>query len=42
MEIVSLAERPDLVPAMWQLPNDWPAFMMNEPNVWVHHGLRQR
>lgn len=29
--IVNLAERPDLVGAMWAMHNDWPAFMQEDP-----------
>jgi GNAT superfamily N-acetyltransferase len=29
--VVTLAERPDLVGAMWSMANDWPAFMRNDP-----------
>ncbi len=31
MEIVTLAERPDLLDAMWALRSTWPAFMLNDP-----------
>jgi len=39
VEIISLAERPDLIPAMGQLPNDWPAFMMNDPHGDIYYPL---
>lgn len=39
MEIVSLAERPDLVGAMWSLPNDWPAFMNSDPHGDIYYPL---
>jgi GNAT superfamily N-acetyltransferase len=29
--IVTLAARPDLIEAMWDMPNSWPAFMMQDP-----------
>ena len=29
--IVTLAERPDLIPAMWSMQNPWPAFMLHDP-----------
>ncbi len=29
--IVSLAERPDLEGAMWDMPNDWPLFSLEDP-----------
>ncbi len=31
MRIVSLAERPDLIDAMWNMPNMWPTFMLHDP-----------
>ena len=31
LQLVSLAERPDLVDAMWGMPNLWPPFMTNDP-----------
>jgi len=31
VEIVTLAERPDLLDAMWALRSTWPAFMLNDP-----------
>ena len=31
LEIVTLAERPDLVDAMWSMHNPWPEFMRNDP-----------
>ena len=31
VEIVSLAERPGLVEAMWAMPSSWPAFMLQDP-----------
>ncbi|TWE10287.1 N-acetyltransferase [Rudaeicoccus suwonensis] len=30
MRFVTLAERPDLVPAMWQMGNNWPTFMQQD------------
>jgi hypothetical protein len=34
--VVTLAERPDLVEAMWEMPNTWPPFMLEDPvaEVW--------
>ena len=29
--IVTLAERPDLIPAMWSMPHTWPAYMLEDP-----------
>jgi len=29
--IVTLAERPDLVEAMWSMPSTWPTFMLKDP-----------
>ena len=31
MQIVSVAERPDLAGPMWHMPNDWPEFMHHDP-----------
>ena len=31
VDVVTLAERPELVPAMWSMQNSWPAFMMEDP-----------
>jgi GNAT superfamily N-acetyltransferase len=36
LEFVTLAERPDLVEAMWSMPSPWPEFMRNDP---VSNGL---
>jgi len=30
VEFVSLQERPDLLPAMWSVPNPWPRFMLQD------------
>ena len=30
-EIVALDDRPDLIGAMWDMPNNWPEFMLNDP-----------
>lgn len=30
-EIVALDDRPDLIDAMWNMPNHWPEFMLNDP-----------
>jgi hypothetical protein len=32
MRVVSLAERPDLIDPMWNMPNLWPPFMLHDPN----------
>jgi hypothetical protein len=32
MRYVTLAERPDLTPAMWRMANDWPRFMLHDPH----------
>jgi len=29
--IVTLADRPDLVEAMWAVPSSWPPFMLQDP-----------
>ncbi len=29
--IVTVAERPDLIEAMWEMPNPWPPFMLADP-----------
>lgn len=31
MRILSLRERPDLIEAMWNMPNPWPRFMLEDP-----------
>ena len=31
MRYATLAERPDLVSAMWRMGNDWPEFMQHDP-----------
>ena len=31
MELLSLAERPDLTEPMWNMPNPWPEFMTKDP-----------
>lgn len=31
LELVTLAERPDLVDALWSMPNPWPEFMRHDP-----------
>ncbi|MEA2356393.1 MAG: hypothetical protein QOD61_2522, partial [Solirubrobacteraceae bacterium] len=28
---VTLAERPDLIEAMWSMPNTWAPFMLQDP-----------
>jgi GNAT superfamily N-acetyltransferase len=37
--VVTLAERPDLVGAMWSMPGTWPPFMLEDPvaGVWFEH-----
>ena len=40
--IVSLAERPDLEDAMWNMPNTWPAFMLQDPVAEQFFGLLPR
>ncbi|MEA2023750.1 MAG: N-acetyltransferase [Actinomycetota bacterium] len=48
MEIVTLAERPDLEDAIWDLTTVWPRFMLEDPianlyygnlNAWFEHSL---
>lgn len=48
MEIVTLADRPDLADAHWSLTTGWPRFMLQDPiadlyysqlDVWSHHVL---
>ena len=29
MPVVSLAERPDLIDSMWNMPSPWPTFMLH-------------
>lgn len=31
LTVVTLAERPDLIEAMWDMPSLWPAFMLQDP-----------
>jgi len=38
MSIVTLAERPDLIEAMWAMPNPWPEFMRNDPVAEIFYG----
>lgn len=38
MRYVTLAERPDLTPAMWRMANDWPRFMLHDPHGDVFFG----
>jgi GNAT superfamily N-acetyltransferase len=38
MEIVSLAERPDLVEAQWDLTSVWPEFMLHDPVGDLYYG----
>ena len=37
--MVTLAERPDLIEPMWQMPNTWPEFMLHDPvaDVYFDH-----
>ena len=35
LAVVSLAERPDLEPALHQLPTSWPRFMLEDPAAWM-------
>ena len=35
LRVVSLAERPDLAPALDGLHNSWPAFMLEDPASWM-------
>ena len=34
VEIHTLAERPDLIRPMWDMPNDWPEFMLHDPTIY--------
>lgn len=36
--IVTLADRPDLVEAMWAMPNPWPEFMKQDPVAAIFYG----
>ena len=31
--IVTVAERPDLIEAIWEMPSPWPPFMLEDPVV---------
>jgi hypothetical protein len=33
-----LADRPDLVKAMWDMPNSWPEFMRHDPIGGLYYG----
>ena len=35
--VVTLAERPDLVEAMWSMPTTWPTFMQKDPVAGVFY-----
>jgi len=36
---VTLAERPDLIEPMWQMPNTWPEYMLHDPvaDIYFEH-----
>lgn len=36
--VVTLAERPDLIDAMWAMPNPWPTYMQNDPVAHLFFG----
>jgi GNAT superfamily N-acetyltransferase len=36
--MVTVAERPDLESALWQVPADWPAYMLEDPVAAVFYG----
>lgn len=38
VSVVTLAERPDLVEAMWSMPNTWPVFMQKDPVADIFFG----
>src|SRR5688572_5908821 len=38
LEVSALADRPDLVQAMWDMPNSWPEFMRHDPIGGLFYG----
>jgi len=38
LTMVTLAQRPDLIDAMWSLPNTWPVFMRQDPIANLYYG----
>ncbi|CAN5337561.1 hypothetical protein BH11ACT1_BH11ACT1_28440 [soil metagenome] len=38
LTISVLAERPDLVTGMWEMPNSWPEFMRHDPIGGLYYG----
>ena len=38
LEISALADRPDMVEAMWDMPNSWPEFMRHDPIGGLFYG----
>lgn len=38
LTISALADRPDLVKAMWDMPNSWPEFMRHDPIGGLYYG----
>ncbi|MEV4414213.1 N-acetyltransferase [Catellatospora sp. NPDC049609] len=42
MRITTLAERPDLLDALWEMPTAWPEFMLHDPISNLYYGLATR
>ncbi|MFE3447628.1 N-acetyltransferase [Nonomuraea sp. NPDC059194] len=38
LRITTLAERPDLADTLWDMPNSWPEFMLNDPIAGLYYG----
>ncbi|GIH68589.1 GNAT family N-acetyltransferase [Sphaerimonospora thailandensis] len=38
MKITTLAERPELRGPLWEMPDDWPVFVLNDPVGWAYFG----
>ncbi|CAM3206671.1 N-acetyltransferase [Stackebrandtia soli] len=36
LTITTLADRPELADALWTMPDDWPAFLLEDPVSWSH------
>lgn len=38
LTIRTAAERPELLESLWQMPDSWPEFVLNDPIGWAHFG----
>ncbi|MET9337297.1 N-acetyltransferase [Nonomuraea sp. NPDC003727] len=41
LQITTLAERPDLADALWDMPNPWPTFMLNDPIAGLYYTVAE-